>query len=54
MPSSMEKYTIKLELPESLDLNDIKESVEDATGFVIKETESAKGVRWVVVNPDDD
>ena len=54
MPSSTTKYTVKLELPESLDLNDIKEAVEDATGYVIKETESAKGVRWVVVNPDDD
>ena len=54
MPSSMEKFAIKLELPESLDLNDIKEAIEEATGCVIKETESSKGVRWVVVNPADD
>ena len=51
MPNHNEKHFIRIELPETVDLNDIKEAIEDALGFVIKETELDNIINWVVVDP---
>lgn len=51
MPNHNEKYYIRIELPETVDLNDIKENIEDAMGFIIKEIEIDNVITWVVVDP---
>ena len=53
MPNNKEKYFLRIELPETVDLNEIKEAIEDALGFIIKETEIDNIVKWVVVDPSE-
>ena len=48
------KHLIVLELPAEIDLDDIREAVEDGTGYIIKETEQKTQVKWLVANPYED
>lgn len=47
------KHCIVLELPEEVDLDDIRESIEDSTGYIIKETELKTRVQWLLANPHE-
>jgi len=47
------KHFIVIELPDEIDLDDIRESIEDSTGYIIKETEQKTQVKWLLANPHE-
>ena len=45
------KHLVVLELPVELDLDDVREALEEGTGYIIKETEQKTQLKWLLANP---
>ena len=48
------KHLVVLELPQELDIEDIRDAIEEGIGYIIKETERPNKLIWRVVNPNYD